>query len=98
FLVLAGLTAAFVPVFTRSRLVDPASSDEFSRTVLTAATLLMVVADAVLFLIAPATVEIVAPGFDADQRQLYTELFRIMCVTGAIFGASFALGEMLVAR
>jgi putative peptidoglycan lipid II flippase len=98
FLVLAGLTAAFVPVFTRARLVDSGTADAFSRTVLTAATLLMIAADGILFLIAPATVEIVAPGFDAAQRELYTELFRIMCVTGIIFAASFSLGEMLVAR
>ena len=39
-----------------------------------------------------------APGFDAPQRELYVQLFRVMCVTAFIFSASFSLGEMLVAR
>ena len=38
------------------------------------------------------------PGFDAAERELYVQLFRIMLVTALIFAASFALGEMLVAR
>jgi putative peptidoglycan lipid II flippase len=98
FLVLAGLTAAFVPMFTRTRQVSSDAAEGFSRTVLTAAILLMAVAAAILFVIAPATVDLVAPGFDAAQRALYTELFRMMCVTAVIFAASFAIGEMLVSR
>jgi putative peptidoglycan lipid II flippase len=58
----------------------------------------MIVAVGILFVIAPATVGIVAPGFDSQQRAEYTELFRVMCVTAIIFAASFALGEMLVVR
>jgi putative peptidoglycan lipid II flippase len=40
----------------------------------------------------------VASGFDAAQRSLYTDLFRIMCFTPLIFTASIALGEMLVVK
>ena len=58
----------------------------------------MTVTVGALFVIAPWTVEIVAPGFAEAQRAQYTELFRIMCVTAIIFAASFALGEMLVVR
>ena len=58
----------------------------------------MIVAVGVLFVVAPQTVDFVAPGFDAQQRAQYTELFRVMCVTAIIFAASFALGEMLVVR
>jgi putative peptidoglycan lipid II flippase len=97
-LVVAGLTAAFVPVFTGSRRDDPEAADAFSRTVLTVSILIMAVAVGVLFLIAPATVSFVAPGFDAHQRELYTQLFRLMCLSALVFAASFALGEMLVAR
>ena len=97
-LVYAGLSAAFVPVFTRARREGDAVGHEFGRTVLTTAMLLMGIADVVLFVIAPATVALVAPGFDAAQRELYVQLFRVMCVTAFIFSASFSLGEMLVAR
>jgi putative peptidoglycan lipid II flippase len=97
-LVIAGLSAAFVPVFSRSRHEQAEGATEFSRTVLTVAILLMAVADVILFIIAPATAAWVVPGFDAAERELYVQLFRIMLITALIFAASFALGEMLVAR
>jgi putative peptidoglycan lipid II flippase len=98
FLVTAGLTAAFIPVFIRVRRDDAAAANDFSRSVLTAVTLIMAGASVILFVVAPWTASIVAPGFDAAQVDLYVQLFRVMCVTAVIFAASFALGEMLVAR
>jgi putative peptidoglycan lipid II flippase len=97
-LVIAGLASAFVPVFARVRQDGAEASHEFARTVLGASTLLMAIAVGVLFVLAPETVALVAPGFDAEQRELYTQLFRVMCVTAIIFAVSFALGEMLVVR
>jgi putative peptidoglycan lipid II flippase len=97
-LVIAGLSSAFVPVFARIRHGEADGTQEFARTVLTVAVVIMVVAVSVLFVLAPQTVSFVAPGFDAAQRAEYTQLFRVMCVTAVIFAASFALGEMLVVR
>jgi putative peptidoglycan lipid II flippase len=97
-LVIAGLSAAFIPVFAAARQRDPARAERFSRTVLTTSILIMALATGVLFVLAPATMSFVAPGFGAERQAQYTELFRLMCVTSLIFAASFALGEMLVAR
>lgn len=97
-LVLAGLTAAFVPVLMRTERDDPAQGLAFARTVVTASALIMGLAAAVLLVVAPWTVGIVAPGFDAAQAELYTLLFRQMCLTSLVFAVSFALGELLVAR
>jgi len=97
-LVFAGLSAAFVPVFTRTDGDDRAAGVAFARTILTTATMTMAVAVGVLFVIAPWTVQLVAPGFDAQQAALYTSLFRQMCLTALVFAVSFALGELLVAR
>ena len=97
-LVIAGLSSAFVPVFTRVSRDGDGNTDGFASTVLTVVVLIMAVAVAVLFVLAPQTIEFVAPGFDVAQRELYVELFRLMCVTALIFSASFALGEMLVVR
>jgi putative peptidoglycan lipid II flippase len=97
-LVVAGLSSAFVPVYSTVRHDDPSAVDGFARTVLTASVLVMLVVAAVLFIIAPLTVSWVAPGFDVAQQAQYTELFRVMCATAVIFAASFALGEMLVVR
>ena len=51
-----------------------------------------------LFVFAPQTVALIAPGFDADQQAMYVDLFRIMCFTPVIFAASIVLGEILVAE
>jgi putative peptidoglycan lipid II flippase len=97
-LVIAGLASAFVPVFSRTDREDPEAARVFASTTLTTAVLLMAIADAILFVIAPLTVSIVAPGFDNAQQAEYTAIFRTTCVTALIFAGSFALGEMLVAR
>jgi putative peptidoglycan lipid II flippase len=97
-LVIAGLSSAFVPVFARLKHDDGDSTQVFARTVLTASVLIMLVAVGILFVLAPQTVAIVAPGFDEAQAAEYTRLFRVMCITAVIFAASFALGEMLVVR
>lgn len=97
-LVAAGLTAPFVPVFATLRGEDPDASTRFAQTVLTLAVLVMGAASVVLFIVAPATVDIIAPGFDDAGRALYTELFRVMLLTPILFAASITLGEVLVAE
>jgi putative peptidoglycan lipid II flippase len=97
-LVLAGLGAAFVPVLLRIERDDPARGEAFAHTVITGASLIMASAVVVLFVIAPWTADIVAPGFDAQQREQYTGLFRQMLLSSLVFAISSALGELLVAR
>jgi putative peptidoglycan lipid II flippase len=97
-LVIAGLSSAFVPVYSRLRRGDGRGPQDFARTVLTVSVLIMIVVVGVLFVLAPQTIDIVAPGFTPSQRAEYIEMFRIMCITVVIFAASFALGEMLVVR
>ncbi|HKZ92433.1 MAG TPA: lipid II flippase MurJ [Candidatus Limnocylindrales bacterium] len=97
-LVVAGLSSAFVPVFARLKQADAQGTQDFARTVLTVSVLVMIVAVGILFVLADQAVSFVAPGFASSERALYTELFRVMCVTAVIFAASFALGEMLVVR
>ncbi|MBA2373614.1 MAG: hypothetical protein H0V74_05370 [Chloroflexi bacterium] len=94
----SGLAAPFIPIFATLRRESRTAATDFARTVLTGAVLVMGAVAAVLFVIAPATAGIVAPGFDAGQRDLYVSLFRVMCVTPVIFAASIALGEVLVAE
>jgi putative peptidoglycan lipid II flippase len=97
-LVASGLTAPFVPVFASLRRADPAAAVRFAQTVLTLAILVMGAASLLLLLLAPVTVDIIAPGFDAANRERYLELFRLMLITPVIFAASITLGEILVAE
>jgi putative peptidoglycan lipid II flippase len=97
-IVAGGLAAPFVPVFSKLASEDQEAAHDFGRTVLTVGLVVMAVLSAVLFVIAPITVEVVAPSFGPGQRDLYTRLFRVMCLTPLIFTASIALGEVLVAK
>jgi putative peptidoglycan lipid II flippase len=97
-LVASGLTAPFVPILLSLRREDRAAAEAFGQTILTFVVLIMAVVTAMLVVIAPWTAQFIVPGFDAAERELYTELFRVMCVTAVIFAASLALGELLVAE
>ncbi len=97
-LVAGGLIAPFVPIFVGLRSEAAEAAAAFGRTILTLAIVVMAIAAAVLFILAPQTVDLIAPGFQADQREMYVELFRIMCVTPVIFAASLVLGEILVSE
>jgi len=97
-LVAGGLAAPFIPIFAQLRHDDGEAANEFGRTILTLAVLVMAAASALLFVFAPQTASFIVPGFDAEQRDLYTALFRVMCVTPVIFAASIALGEILIAN
>jgi putative peptidoglycan lipid II flippase len=97
-LIAGGLAAPFVPIFMKLQAEEQRAADDFARTILTVAVLVMAPVSAVLFVAAPLTVGFVASGFNAGQRALYTDLFRIMCFTPLIFTASIALGEILVVK
>jgi putative peptidoglycan lipid II flippase len=97
-IVASGLAAPFVPIFTELRRdVGRDAADAFGQTILTLAVMVMGIVAIVLFVIAPWTVEIVAPGFGPEQREQYTVMFRIMAATQVLFAASMAIGEVLVA-
>jgi putative peptidoglycan lipid II flippase len=97
-LVAAGLTAPFVPVFTSQRRDSEDAANEFGRTVLTGALIVITIAVAAIFLAAPWLATQVGRGFDEPTRELYVELTRINCVAQLLFAASICLGEILVAN
>jgi putative peptidoglycan lipid II flippase len=97
-LVAGGLIAPFVPLFTQLRDKAAGDAQAFGRTVLTYAIVLMAAVCVLLFIFAPQTVDLIVPGFQGDQRDLYVSLFRLMCVTPVVFAISIVLGEILVAE
>jgi putative peptidoglycan lipid II flippase len=97
-LVAAGLTAPFVPIFNGLRGRDEPAAHEFARTVLTVAVVVMTAVIVVLFIAAPLTVDLVGADFAPATKALYVELFRLMCVTPILFGATIVVGEVLVAH
>ena len=87
-LVGSGLAAPFIPIFLGLRQENEQAARDFAGTILTLATLIILVATPVLFVIAPQTVDWVATGFDDRQRALYTDLFRLMLITPLLFAIS----------
>lgn len=98
-LVEAGLAAPFIPIFLQLRSEgDGREGDRFARTILTGAVTIMGTAAVVMFVFAEQTTALIAPGFDAAQRALYVDLFRVMLVTPILFAASLTLGQVLLAE
>jgi len=98
-LVEAGLAAPFIPIFLLLRSEgDGREGDRFARTILTSAVAVMGVAAILLFIAAEATTDLIAPGFEGAQRELYASLFRLMLVTPILFAASLTLGQVLLAE
>ncbi|MBA2300004.1 MAG: hypothetical protein H0W22_04440 [Chloroflexi bacterium] len=98
-IVASGLAAPFIPIFMAlKRDEGEPAAHAFGRSVLTLAVLAMGVVSLVLFIIAPITADIAAPGFGPEKRALYIDLFRVMCFTQVLFAGSMALGEVLVAE
>ena len=97
-LVAGGLVAPFVPMFLGLREEAATDADRFARTVLGLAAGAMTAVSALLIVIAPATVQVIVPGFPDAQKELYVGLFRVMCLTPPLFAVSLVLGEVLVAQ
>jgi putative peptidoglycan lipid II flippase len=97
-LVASGLTAPFVPVFTSLGREGRDAATRFAQTILTLAVMVMGAASLALLLVAPASVRLIAPGFDEAGQALYLDLYRLMLATPVIFAASITLGEVLVAE
>jgi len=99
-LVASGLAAPFIPIFLRLRgaSADPSAANAFGQTILTGAVGLMTLAAVALFVLAPQTTALIAPGFGGEQRDLYVALFRVMLITPILFAASLTIGEVLLAE
>src|SRR4051812_15943623 len=98
-LVAAGLTAPFVPIYSRLRHDSgDGPANAFGRTVLTGAVGLMTIASVAIFVAAPWLAGVAAEGFDPATQDLYVQLMRINCLAQVMFAASVALGEVLVAH
>ncbi|MGH2357089.1 MAG: murein biosynthesis integral membrane protein MurJ [Candidatus Limnocylindria bacterium] len=105
-LVASGLAAPFIPIFLQLRgettnggsAKDDQEANEFGQTILTGAVLVMGAAAAIMFVFAAQTTAVIAPGFDAEQREMYVALFRVMLITPIIFAASLTLGDVLLAE
>ncbi|MDP3794701.1 MAG: lipid II flippase MurJ, partial [bacterium] len=95
--VAGALTAAFIPVFAQLLAGGQrVEAERTANTVLTSALVGIAAIALVAAAIAPWLSRLVAPGFDAETRQLLTALMRLMLISPIIFAASNTLGNILL--
>jgi len=95
-LVLGALTAAFVPVV--GGLIAKQKQEDANRVasgVLTLLTITMVVLSGIAFVFSRQLVELIAPGFSAEQLELTMRLTRIMLLSPIIFGIASVVSSYL---
>ncbi len=97
-LVVGGLIASFVPLYTGLKDEDARDAREFGRTIFTLALLVMAVVIGLMVVFAPFCVSITAPTFQGAQRNQTIDLLRILSVTQIVFAAIWVLGEVLIAE
>jgi putative peptidoglycan lipid II flippase len=99
-LVASGLSAPFVPIFSRllghGAAQGRAAAEEFAQTVLTGAVAVMTVAVVLLFIFAPWIADTAWKDFDPPTKALYVNLLRINCVAQVMFAASNTVGDVLI--
>ena len=90
-LILGGLSAAFIPVFTGFLRKDTSNKDafEFANTVISVGLVVIVPLIAMGVLFAPYIINMfVAPGFTPEQQTLTTSLTRTMFLSPLLLGIS----------
>lgn len=94
--VLGALSSAFIPLFTRFwEKKDPIAAWKFSSAVFHWVALVLIVIAAILWIIAPSLVQVIAPGFDVERREMTIELMRILLLSPILFGISSIAGGVL---
>ncbi|MEX1113368.1 MAG: murein biosynthesis integral membrane protein MurJ [Patescibacteria group bacterium] len=95
-LIFGAISAAFIPVFAgylakRQKRV----ADRVGSTVLTAATILLLVTAGLAWIFAPQIAPLVAPGFTGEQLGQVTDLTRVMLLSPIFFGIGGIFGSVL---
>jgi len=94
-LIIGGISAVFLPVFAEYFHRDEKEAWRFASNVLNCFLILLVLICGVLFLLTPWLVDLIAPGFSLEQRDLAVSLTRIMFLSPIFFGLSSVFSGVL---
>lgn len=100
-LIVGGITAAFLPVFSgyfESRKGDsqwPERATELTNNVLNCFLILLVLICGILAIFTPYIIKFIIPGFSAESRALTVNLTRIMFLSPIFFGLSSIFSGIL---
>lgn len=94
-LVAGAISAAFIPVFIEYQSKKTGEEWKLANNFLNSLLLLTVLLSAVLFVLAPAVISLLAPGFLGPKKDLAILFTRVMLVSPFIFSVSVVLGSLL---
>lgn len=97
-LIASGIAAAFVPIFLELFYSDKQKSYDYTNSVISGATGLMLFSAAIFFIFADSIAFFAAPGFPKEDLALVAKILRILAISPILFGISNTLGSMLVAK
>jgi len=87
-LITGGIAAVFLPVFSEYFKKSEKEAWEFTNNLLNCFLVLLVVLCGILVILAPWVINLVAPGFSPEKKDLTVSLTRIMFLSPILFGLS----------
>src|SRR3989338_6211719 len=87
FLIASGIAAAVVPIFTEIYHSDREKAHEYTNSILTGATGLMIIVSGLIMIFADSISYLVAPGFGISEQKTVADITRIL-----------AIGPILIAK
>jgi putative peptidoglycan lipid II flippase len=94
-LIIGGIAAVFLPVFSEYFKKSEKEAWEFTNNLLNCFLVLLVVLCGILIILAPWIINLVAPGFSPEKKQLTVSLTRIMFFSPILFGLSNIFSDIL---
>ncbi len=94
-LVLGAISAGFIPVFINYLQKDKKQAWHLTNSVLNLMALSLLVICALLIILAPWIIKLVAPGFSSEKLSLTVQLTRIMFLSPFFLGLSAVFGGIL---
>lgn len=94
-LVMGGITAVFLPIFSEYFKKSEEEAWQFVNNILNCFLVLLILICGILFLIAPLLIDLIAPGFSAESKELAISLTRIMLISPILFGLSSVFSGIL---
>jgi len=94
-LIMGGVTAVFLPVFTEYFKKSEKEAWEFTNNVLNCFLILLVSFCAILAVFTPWLIKFITPGFTAEQKELVVSLTRIMFLSPIFLGISSIFAGIL---
>lgn len=95
FLIVGGLTIAFLPLFSEYYSKDKEKGWEMTNVLLNVFLLALIILSLLLFIFTPWIIRLIAPGFSPEERKIASDLTRLMFLSPIFFGISNIFSSVL---